>query len=108
MFQKTFPTKTTLSINTSIIGERLEERVQRMLYNQEPIGDGAPLIYTDRRKGVEPQYDIRTDRFEIALQSIDTVSKQAYAKREEFYKNLENQNEPSGKKEPNGSTDTTT
>ena len=77
MFQKTFPTKTTLSINTSIIGERLEERVQRMLYNQEPIGDGAPLIYTDRRKGVEPQYDIRTNR-NVAIEKGSSARRIAF------------------------------
>lgn len=96
---------TTINVNVSVVGERLEERVHRMLYNQEPIGDGAPLIYTDRRKGVLAEHDIRTDRFEIALDAIDNVHKKNLERRADFYKELEKKNEPSAN--ANGSTDAT-
>ena len=51
----------SLYINQSYEGESIESKVERIVTNNEPISDGAPLIYTDRKEGVLPQYDIRTD-----------------------------------------------
>jgi len=42
--------------------------------NKEPIKDGAPLIYTDRKDGVKEEYNIRTDRWEIAVTEADRVA----------------------------------
>lgn len=40
--------------------------------------DGVfPTIYTEKRDGVLPEYDIRTDRFEIAIDAIDKINKSA-------------------------------
>lgn len=61
--------------------ESIEEKVKRVTTSNEPIKDGAPLIYTERKQGVLPQYDIRTDRFEIALQAMDKVTRSIIAKR---------------------------
>lgn len=37
--------------------------------------DGVfPTIYTEKKDGVMPEYDIRTDRFEIALDAIDKIN----------------------------------
>lgn len=82
------PTKTTLIVNTSYIGERIEQKVKRILHNGEPISDGAPLIYTDRKEGVMAATDIRTDRFEIAVEAMDKVQKTKVAKREERAKTI--------------------
>ena len=51
--------------------------------NNEPITDGAPLIYADREEGVAPAYDIRTDRFELAVEATDYVTKSHLAQREQ-------------------------
>lgn len=38
--------------------------------------DGVfPTIYTEKRDGVLPEYDIRTDRFEVAIDAIDKINK---------------------------------
>ena len=37
-----------IKYNKSYVGERLEEKIQRITSNKEPIKDGAPLIYTER------------------------------------------------------------
>ena len=58
-------------------------KVERITVNREPITDGAPLIYTERKQGVLAGYDIRTDRFDIAIDAMDKVSKSNQAKREE-------------------------
>jgi len=36
-------------VNNSIEGETLEQKIERITTNKEPIKDGAPLIYTDRK-----------------------------------------------------------
>lgn len=63
-------------------GERIEEKVFRILNNGEAITDGAPQIYTERSEGVLPAYNIRTDRMEVAQDAMDKVSKDRIAKRE--------------------------
>lgn len=83
MYRKTRPNKTTLQINNSLEGETIEKKIRRIVNNKEPIHDGAPLIYTERKDGVNPQYDIRTDRFEIAVEAMDHVTKSHIAKREQ-------------------------
>ena len=35
-------------------GESIENKVQRITENNEPITDGAPIIYTNREDGVLP------------------------------------------------------
>lgn len=56
-------------------GERLELKIDRMTQNNEPIGDSAPLIYTPRKDGVIAAYDIRTDKWDIALDAMEKVNK---------------------------------
>ena len=46
----------------------------------EPIKDTTPLIYTPKEKGVMPQYDIRTDKWDIAQNAMDRVNKERIAK----------------------------
>lgn len=37
--------------------------------------DGVfPTIYTEKKDGVMPEYDIRTDRFEVAIEAIDKIN----------------------------------
>lgn len=37
--------------------------------------DGVfPTIYTEKRDGVLPEYDIRTDRFEVAIDAMDKIN----------------------------------
>ena len=54
-------------------GEYLEEKVRRITENGEPIEDGAPIIYTERKYGVNPAYNIRTDRWDIAQDAMEQV-----------------------------------
>lgn len=40
--------------------------------------DGVfPTIYTEKKDGVQPEFDIRTDRFEVALDAIDKINQSA-------------------------------
>lgn len=64
-------------------GEPMEQKVRRILNNKEPITDGAPMIYTDKKDGVLAGYDIRTDRFEVAAEAMDKIHRSTLAKRDE-------------------------
>lgn len=94
MYKKQALKPTTIKQNDSYIGESIEEKVKRILSNKENITDGAPLIYTERKDGVQPSYNIRTDRFEVAVEAMEGVSKMNLAKREERAKVIEMDNKP--------------
>ena len=80
--RKRYFTTTTLNVNTSYDGERIEQKISRIITNKEPITDKAPLIYTQRKDGVQPDYDIRTDKWEHAVTAADFISKTMIAKRD--------------------------
>ena len=67
-------TKTSIRCNESQPGERIEEKIERLLNNKEPIRDTAPQVFTDRQDGVKPEYDIRTDKWEEAASAADKVA----------------------------------
>lgn len=120
MYRKNRPEPTQLKVNTSYEGETIEEKISRIINNKEPIKDAADIIYTDRAKGVEPAYDIRTDRWEVAVEATSMIDKTYKAQREKRIKartetkdSAENINKTvDGKKEGGtqsapGTTDTT-
>lgn len=82
MYKKPIYAKSTLGVNESIEGETIEQKIERIVSNQEGIEDGAPSIYTERKDGVLPAYDIRADRFDLALDAMDAVHRQDLAKRQ--------------------------
>jgi len=63
-------------------GEPIEWRVDRMINNNEPITDEVSVIYTDKAEGVGAEFNIRTDRFELAAEGMDLIQKQKVAKSE--------------------------
>jgi hypothetical protein len=66
---------TAMMPTETVEGETIEEKVARVVENKEPIEDGAPIIYTERKDGVIPAYNIRTDKWDIALTAMDQVNK---------------------------------
>lgn len=63
-------------------GETLETKVERILANKEPIKDGAPMIYTERKDGISAGNNIKTDRWEVACEAMDLVNRSRIAKRD--------------------------
>jgi len=51
------------------------QRLRRIIENKEPIKDEVPTIYTPKNKGAMPEYDIRTDRFEIAREALEKAGR---------------------------------
>lgn len=82
MYNKTKFRNSSLNVNKSSIGETIETKIFRVVNNKEPITDNAPIVYTERKDGVNPAHDIRTDRFEIAVDAMDYVTKSHLSKRE--------------------------
>ena len=77
--------KAKRSSMTSVVtveGETLEQKIERIVANKEPITDGAPEVFTDRKEGVLSAYNIRTDRWEIACEAMDKVAGSLNAKRD--------------------------
>lgn len=75
---------TSTSIHRPVYNEAesIEEKMRRVTANKEPIDATAPLIYTEEKEGVLAGYDIRTDRFEIALEAQDKINASNAAKRD--------------------------
>lgn len=89
--------ETSIDRNESMEGETLETKIERIVNNKEPITDGAPTIYTERAEGVLPGYDIRTDRFDVAIEAMDKVAKTHQSKRaDRIKKAVEEYNEAQG------------
>jgi len=82
MYKKAKYNKTQLKSVEKLEGEPLEWKIERIVSNKEPITDGAPEIFTERKDGVGAAYNIRTDRWEIAAEAMDHVSGTVKAKRE--------------------------
>jgi hypothetical protein len=81
MYKRNKTPITSIEVNNGFEGETLEEKIERIVNNREPIKDGAPLLYTERKEGVRPEHDIRSDRWDIAIDMSDAVSKDTVAKR---------------------------
>lgn len=71
-------------------GECLEREIEKAYANGTPINGFSPIIYTPRKDGVRPEFDVRTDRFEQAMEAMDKTTASYRAAREEFYKPKDN------------------
>ena len=79
MYKYNINKPTKIRINQSVEGETIEMKVRRIVDNKEPITDGAPLIYGPKGE-IMAGHNIRTDRFEIAVEATDSISKASIAK----------------------------
>lgn len=82
-------------------GETIEHKVQRIVINNEPIEDGAEIIYTEKKDGVLPQFNIRTDKWEIAQNAMDLAQQQRIAKSNGTYEAWHKENDKKKEDETN-------
>lgn len=85
--------KATFGFLDEYDGETIEEKVRRVVENKEPISDGAPIVFTEKKDGVLPQFNIRTDKWEIALDAMDKVQASRIAKSKQYMEQLEKKGE---------------
>lgn len=69
-----------IKIRNTYEAEPLEVKLRRKMKGgkvDEEEGDGKTwaIAYTEKKDGVKPEYDIRTDRFEIAREAMETLEK---------------------------------
>lgn len=88
-----------LSMENTYEAESQIQKLRRIVENKEPIKDEAPTIYTPKSKGVMPEYDIRTDRFEIAREALEKAGR---AEAQRIAKGLEPQVEKSQAEQTTG------
>lgn len=62
-------------------GESIEQMLRRMTKEGEPIEATTKMRYFERKDGVRPEFDIRTDRFEMAREALDKVNASSFAQR---------------------------
>lgn len=55
-------------------GEPLIKKIQRILDENEPLTDGAPMIYTPKQAGVRDDCNVRTDKWTLAMNAMDRVN----------------------------------
>lgn len=101
------PTIPEICPTKTYTGESIEEKVNRLVNNKEPIEDTAPLIYTERKDGVRPEFDIRTDKWDIALSAmmeVNNAREHQRARNVAKGNNIQNVEMPEGMKKPDGTT----
>jgi len=96
MYKITHFRKTQISRPRLLEGEPIELKVTRLIQNKEPIKDGAPLIYTEKKDGINAAYNIRTDRWEIAAEAMNKILASKQAKKDALLKSQDN-DKPEGK-----------
>ena len=62
--------------NLTYQAEPREVKLRKIINGESNnMEDGVfPIIYTEKKDGVQPEFDIRTDRFEIAIDAIDKIN----------------------------------
>lgn len=83
MYQQNAKVKTSLRGLVSREGETIERKLMRMMQNGADLGETGEAMFTERKDGVLPETDIRTDRHEIAVEATDTMAKMHLTKRDE-------------------------
>ena len=86
---------TNITRKCDSLGESIEEKVRKAIANKEPIEATAPMIYNSKDEGVNPAHDIRTDKWDIALDAIDKFQKSVIAKSGNFPEEPDNNVTPS-------------
>lgn len=65
--------------NLTYQAEPREVKLRKIINGEaNNMEDGVfPIIYTEKKDGVQPEFDIRTDRFEIAIDAMDKINQSA-------------------------------
>lgn len=65
--------------NLAYQAEPREVKLRKIINGEaNNMEDGVfPTIYTEKKDGVQPEFDIRTDRFEVALDAMDKINQSA-------------------------------
>ena len=82
MYKKPIFKKSSIHRSKTEIGLPIQDKIKNVLEQNENLNE-APLIYTEKADGVMAGYNIRTDKWEIAVEAMDKINKIRTAKGEE-------------------------
>lgn len=62
--------------NLTYQAEPREVKLRKIINGEaNNMEDGVfPTIYTEKKDGVQPEFDMRTDRFEVAIEAMDKIN----------------------------------
>lgn len=63
-------------------GESIEQKMEKILAGKEKVELTRSPVYQERRAGVEPQYNIRTNKMEILQDAVATATQKYYEARD--------------------------
>lgn len=90
--------KRLFQVNNTYEGKSIEQEIaERMEGNNIELG-GKALLYTEKKDGVLPETDIRSDKFELAMIAKDKVERMRIVKKDNIGKDVGKDNV--GKTEP--------
>lgn len=73
-YKKINPSNSGLKTTDGFEGMSLEQKVFQAVNSKAPIESVAPMVYTERKDGVLPETNIRTDRFEVAQEAMTDIA----------------------------------
>lgn len=74
---------------TTEIGETIESQLRKLQETNQPIDATAPIIFTARKDGVIPEYNIRSDKWDRALENMEQVAINRQEQRAEWQNELD-------------------
>lgn len=84
-----------------VTGETIERKIERLKNNEGGINEGAnELMYDERADGINPLTDVRTDKWDLAIEMLNDKSEKYRKLRDEHLKD-EPEIEPSAIKDQN-------
>lgn len=101
MIKKTKYRRSVLEINSTTEGETIETKMEKILNKDsiENIEAEKPLEYTRAEYGVVAETDIRSDRFDMAIDATDKVTKAELTRRNEIWEERKTKTEEMQKKQ---------
>lgn len=73
----------SLCTTDEFIGESIEIKVRRTMEAGTPVEAISPMVYTERKDGVRPDTNIRTDKWDIAQKAMGSIADGIRQKRTE-------------------------
>lgn len=75
MYKMNLPKRSAITSTSTVEGYTIEEKIERAKNNGEELEIEREEIYTDRKEGVMPAYNIRADKWVIATTAMEAVAK---------------------------------
>ena len=67
--------RSNIKIETTFVdGTPIEKQIANAMSVQEPIDNSSPIQFTKRSDGVLPDFDIRTDKWDVAQKAMTAVA----------------------------------